>query len=220
MTINQLAKSTHSRRSHSLLTTTGVIGTGYVLSWIAGLSLPAPSPAVNASGAAIVSAYSGHEAAGVVNFALTEGLPAVGIAVISLALARAAGGTRGRVLRVAGLAAMFISIAEFVLGLILVKTQDAASAQLLWSTVERIDGIKMFAFAVLGAAAYGSAALPRWLRYTGAALAATMAASGVAYLLLLPSAPIAVGPALLALLTLMAGAGIVLGAKARQVRAG
>jgi hypothetical protein len=220
MTINQLAESTPARRFRSLLTTTGAIGTGYALSWIAGLSLPAPSPALNASGAAIVSAYSGHEAAVAVNFALTEGLPAVGIAVISLALARATGGTRGRVLRAAGLVATVISVAEFVLGLILVKTQDAGSAQLLWATVDRIDGLKMFAFAVLGAAAYGSAALPRWLRYTGAALAVTMAASGVAYLMLMQSAAIAAGPALLALLVLIAGAGITLGAKARPVRAG
>jgi hypothetical protein len=220
MTINQLAKSTQSRRFHSLLTTTGAIGTGYALSWIAGLSLPAPSPALNASGAAILSAYSGHEAAVAVNFALTEGLPAVGIAVISLALARVTGGTRSRVLRAAGLTATAISIAEFVLGLLLVKTQDPGSAHLLWATVDRIDGIKMLAFAVLGAAAYGSAALPRWLRYTGAALAVTMAASGVAYLMLLRSANTAAAPALLALLALITGAGITLGAKARQVRAG
>jgi hypothetical protein len=220
MIINQLAESTPARRFHSLLTTTGAIGTGYALSWIAGLSLPAPSPALNASGAAIVTAYSGHEATAAVNFALTEGLPAVGIAVISLALARATGGTRGRVLRAAGLVATVISIAEFVLGLILVKTQDAGSAQLLWATVDRIDGLKMFAFAVLGAAAYGSAALPRWLRYVGVVLAVTMAASGAAYLLLMQSAAIAAGPALLALLALITGAGITLGAKARQVQAG
>jgi hypothetical protein len=220
MTINQLAQDTHTNRFHSLLTMTGAIGTGYVLSWIAGLSLPAPSPALNATGAAIVSAYSGHAAAGAVNFALTEGLPAVGIAVISLALARATGGTRGRVLRAAGLVATVISIAEFVLGLILVKTQDTGSAQLLWGTVDRIDGLKMFAFAILGAAAYGSAALPRWLRYTGAVLAVTMAASGVAFLLLMQGASVAAGPALLALLVLIAGAGITLGAKARQVQAG
>jgi hypothetical protein len=215
MTVNQLAPSTSARRFHSLLTVTGAIGTGYALSWIAGLSMPAPNPALNASGAAIVTAFAGHQSAGAVNFALTEGLPAVGIAVVSLALARAAGGTRGQVLRAAGVVATLISVAELALGLVLVRTTGAGAAHLLWDTIDRIDGVKMLAFAVLGAAAYGSAVLPRWLRYTGAALAVTMIASGMVYLLLAQSLMTAAGPALLFLLVLITGAGITLGAKAR-----
>jgi len=207
-----------------LLTATGAAGAGYTLTWIAGLSVPAPSPALDASGAAVVAGYAGHWAAAAVNFTLTEGLPAVGLTVITVALARAVGGTRGRVLRAAGLAAAVFSCAEFVLGLVLARTSDPGPAHLLWAAVGRLDGLKMIALAVLGAAAAGAgpggravlgAALPRWLRCTAAALAVSMTLCGVIYLLLMQSLAVAAGPALLFLLLFMTGAGMTLGAKAR-----
>lgn len=247
MAINQFAGTGTVRRTRPLLTMTGAVGAGYALSWVAGLILPAPDPALGASGPAVVAAFAGHQAAAAVSFALTEGLPAIGIAVVLLALARAAasttgrmprsaGGkadhdpartngatsgsgptasTTGRVLRAAGLAAAVLSAAEFVLGLLLSRTRDPGAAHLLWATVDRIDGVKMLAFAVLGAAVYAAPTLPRWLRYTGAALAVSMLAAGVVYLLLVQSLAIAAGPALLFLLVLIAGAGIVAGARAR-----
>jgi hypothetical protein len=73
-----------------LLTVSGLAGVGYSLSWIAGLAVPAPSPGFGASGTEIVAALSGHGPAVAAQFALTEGLPAAGIAVIAVALARTA----------------------------------------------------------------------------------------------------------------------------------
>ena len=73
-----------------LLTVPGVVGIGYSLSWIAGLAVPAPSPRFGAPGAEVVAALAGHGPAVATQFALTEGLPAAGIAVISVALARTA----------------------------------------------------------------------------------------------------------------------------------
>src|SRR6185437_7182553 len=118
MTINLMARGTtapplrpgHRRRlltvpGHGrLLTVSGLAGVGYSLSWIAGLAVPAPSPGFGASGTEIVAAQ----------FALTEGLPAAGIAVIAVALARTArrSGFAGaaRFALVAGLAAAVISV--------------------------------------------------------------------------------------------------------------
>jgi len=57
--------------------------------------------------------------------------------------------------------------------------------------------------------------LPRWLRYTGTALAVAIAASGVAYLLLLQSLALLAGPALVLLLIFITGAGIWLGGSVR-----
>ncbi|HYB48882.1 MAG TPA: hypothetical protein VED20_16270, partial [Streptosporangiaceae bacterium] len=48
-----------------------------------------------------------------------------------------------------------------------------------------LDGVKMLALAGLGAAAATMALLPRWLRYTGLALAIAITASGLVYVLLL-----------------------------------
>ena len=76
--------------TRGLLTVTGMTGIAYALSWIAGLSIPAPSPPFSASGAEITAALAGHGAAVAAQFTLTEGLPAAGLAVVSMALAAAA----------------------------------------------------------------------------------------------------------------------------------
>jgi hypothetical protein len=202
-------------RHRRLLTVTGVTGIAYTLSWIAGLAVAAPSPKLTASGASITAALAGHQAAVVAQFALTEGLPAVGLAVISIALARAArrsGAVRhARIIVIAGLAAALISLVQFVLGTALAAAASPAAAHLLYESVNRLDGVKMLALAVLGLAGATSGVLPRWLRYAGITLAIAITCSAVAYLLLLPGlAGLAYvsGPLLLLFVT---GTGVVLG---------
>ena len=168
-----------------LLTVTGVAGIGYALSWIAGLSVPAPSPKLTASGTEIAAALAGRGTAVAAQFALTEGLPAAGLAIVSIALARAArrsgAAAAARVALIAGVAAALISLLQFALGAVLAGTASPGTAHLLYDAVNRLDGVKMLALAVLGLAAAAPGVLPRWLRYTGIALAITITASGVAY---------------------------------------
>jgi len=85
----------------------------------------------------------------------------------------------------------------------------------LFQMVNRMDGVKMLVLAVLGAAVAAAPALPRWLRWTGAALAVAIAASGVVYLLLLQGLMLLAGPALVLLLIFITGAGIWLGGTVR-----
>jgi hypothetical protein len=177
-------------RHRRLLTVTGVTGIAYTLSWIAGLAVAAPSPTLTASGASITAALAGHQAAVVLQFGLTEGLPAAGLAIISIALARAArrSGAAGhaRIIVIAGLAAALISLVQFVLGVVLAAATDPGAAHLLYEAVNRLDGVKMLALAILGLAGAISGVLPRWLRYAGITLAIAITSSAVAYLLLLP----------------------------------
>ena len=220
MTINLMARGTtapplrpgHRRR---LLTVSGLVGVGYSLSWIAGLAVPAPSPGFGASGAEIVAALSGHGPAVAAQFTLTEGLPAAGIAVITVALARLArrsGATAaGRFALAAGLTAAVISAVQFGLGLALAVTAAPGPAHLLYTSVNRLDGAKMLALAVLGVAAAAMTVLPRWLRWTGIALAVAITCSGLVYLLLIASLAAAAGPALVLLLAFMTGSGIMAG---------
>jgi hypothetical protein len=207
-------------RRRWLLTVPGLVGLGYSLSWIAGLAVPAPSPGFGAPGAEVVAALAGHGPAIVTQFALTEGLPAAGIAVISVALARTArrsGATMaGRFALVSGLAAAIISAVQFGLGVALTVTSAPGPAHLLYASVDRLDGAKMLALAVLGAAAATMTVLPRWLRYTGIALAVAITCSGLVYLLLVASLAAAAGPALVLLLAFMTGCGIIIGMKADQ----
>ena len=208
----------HDRPRRRLLTVTGVTGIAFTLSWIAGLSVPAPSPKLTASGAEIAAALAGHGTAVAAQFALTEGLPAAGLAIVSVALARAArrsgAATAARFACIAGVAAAVISLAQFVLGMVLAGTSAPGTAHMLYETVNRLDGAKMFALAALGLAGAASGVLPRWLRYTGIALAIALAASGVPYLLLLQGGAVLAyvsGPLLLLFIT---GTGIALGTSA------
>jgi len=202
-----------TRQTGRLRTIPGLIGIGFTLSWIAGLSIPAPSPSFGASGAQIVTASSGHAPALVMQFLLTEGLPAAGIAVVSVTLARFA---RSRLALVAGAAAALISLLQFILGCWVAATTSPGTAHALCQMLDRMDGVKMMFLAVLGAAAAAAAVLPRWLRLTGAALALTMAVSGVVYLLLAQGLATTAGPALVLLLIFMTGGGIWLGGRERR----
>ena len=60
--------------------------------------------------------------------------------------------------------------------------------------------------------AAASGALPRWLRYTGIALAIAITAPGIAYLLLLQGLTVLAAPALVLLLLFITGTGITVGA--------
>jgi len=220
MTINLMARGTTApplRTGHRpwLLTVPGLAGVCYSLSWIAGLAVPAPSPGFGASGTEIVAALSGHGPALAAQYTLTEGLPAAGIAFIAVALARLgrrSGATAAaRFALVAGLTAAVISAVQFGLGLALAATSAPGPAHLLYSSVNRLDGAKMLALAVLGAATATMTALPRWLRWTGIALAVTITCSGLVYLLLIASLAAAAGPALVLLLVFMTGCGIMTG---------
>jgi len=168
-----------------------VIGVAYTISWIAGLAVNAPSPKLGASGTEIVSQLTGHAASEVVNFVLTEGLPAVGLAVVSVALARAIRGSGARraglIALITGATAATISLVQCFLGVALARAGAPGSAHLLWELVDRMDGIKMFMLAILALAAAVTTVLPPWMRYVSGALAISIAGSGLAYLFLLNS---------------------------------
>ncbi len=202
-----------------LLTVTGVAGIGYALSWMAGLSIPAPSPKLTASGAEIAAALAGHGTAVAAQYALTEGLPAAGLAIVSIALARAARGSGAATAAlIAGVAAGLISLLQFALGAVLAGTASPGTAHLLYDAVNRLDGVKMLALAILGLAAAASGVLPSWLRYTGIALAIAITASGVAYLLLLQNLAILAVPAGVLLLVFITGTAIALGTSVGKPR--
>lgn len=109
-----------------------------------GLAIPVPSPRLTASGALILPARAGHGGQVVANFVFTEGLPAFGLAVISVYLTRHPRWVLG-----AGVFAAVVSFTQCVLGIMLAR----ATAHLLYEAVNRLDGVKMFAIAAVALAA-------------------------------------------------------------------
>ena len=189
-------------------------GIAFTLSWIIGLAIPAPSPRLTASGATIQAALAGHGGQVMANFVFTEGLPALGLAVISVYLARYTRHPRW-VLGAGGFAAA-VSFTQCVLGIALARATAPATAHLLYEAVNRLDGVKMLALAVLALAAAAATLLPRWLRWLGVALGISITASGVAYLFLLDSLAWLAYVAGVLLLAFIPAAGIVLGRTCRE----
>lgn len=198
-----------------LLSVPAVAGAGFLVSWAAGLSVPVPSPGFGASGSAIVRDYAGHGGAAAVQFLLTEGLPTAALALVPLALGRAARWSRaGRIAAGAGLVAAAISLAQFAIGLALVATSAPGTAHALLEALDRADGVKMFFLAAVGAAGAVAGVLPRWLNHAGFALAAAIAGSGIGYALLLTGVATLAYVSLPLLILFVTGSGLALARKA------
>jgi hypothetical protein len=176
----------------NLGTVPALAGIGFALSWATGLSVSSVSTDPHATGTEVLADLAGHTAAQTAQYLLTEGLPAIGIALVALAVARSAGSAAGRALAGTGVVAALLSLVMCALGLHLTLWDaphgDAATAGLLFDTISRVDGVKMAllgAMAGIGVALAGRG-LPRWVAWLGAAVAVSMAACAVGYVFLLP----------------------------------
>ena len=213
-----------------------VAGIAYTAAWLAGLTVAAAGTDVSSSGAEVVAALTGHEAAAALQYLLTEVVAAAALAVTVAGVARSAAaraaargdtaaGRAAGALRTAAFVAAGLSAVQGVLGLVValvaVPDADAGTAGALTEAVNRTDGVKMFvlaAMALLGLQAGRGGGLPRWLAPVAAALAVTVAASGVGYLLLVPSFALAAYASLPLLLVWVTGAGVAAGLRPRADR--
>jgi hypothetical protein len=197
------------------------------LVWVTGLAVWPSNLNVAASGAKVASAYSGHQGVAMTQYLLVEGAAAIALAVVAIALARAAGragaGRAGRVAGLAGSGAAIVSLVQCALGLWLVggavPNGETARAGSLFHLINRMDGAKMLVLATMALAGAAVARrtdlLPRWLRYNAALLAVSLSASGVGYLLLNNAIAQAAAIALPLLMIWVAATGVTLGRTGR-----
>jgi hypothetical protein len=188
-------------------------GAAYLAAWAAGLAAWPSNLALNTTSAQVTAAYRTHPAGAVAQYLLAEGLAGLLLAVVLgcalLPLAQRRLAPRAGARPAAGLAAaaVVISLAQCVLGLVLVAaatSADVARAGGLSALENRLDGVKMLALA--GVAAYlavtrtrtrptaGATAAatvraaarprPRWLRAAALLAAIALASSAVAYVFL------------------------------------
>jgi hypothetical protein len=132
----------------------------YVATWIVGLSIWPANPSVTSSRHEIVTAYAGHRALATAQFVLVEGLAAVALACVVLALAPR--------VRAIGLTACAISLTQCVLGVIL-ATSSGPPAH-VFELINRLDGVKMLVLAAGIASATlapRESGLPARLAYLG-----------------------------------------------------
>ena len=222
-TIRHPARTRH-RTARSLPMVAGI---GYSLAWIISLSVGAPNPAVAARGSQVVAAYAGHGGPAMAMFVLAEGVAAAALTVVMISAARASRRSRARLASLTGagfgIAAAVVSWIELALGAWLVYGPVAgrrtAGAGTAYQVLMRLDGAKMFLLAAmavaLSAVALTSHALPRWLAPLGFVLGASLAVSGLGYVLLAQGLASAVYVSGILLLAFVTSTGVALGVAPR-----
>jgi len=68
-----------------------IAGIGFTVSWIAGLMIFSSSTRVNSSGTDVLRGIAGHHTVVALQYLLTEGTAAIALALVVVALGRAAG---------------------------------------------------------------------------------------------------------------------------------
>jgi hypothetical protein len=220
-------RAARTPRRRGLLSVPAVAGLAYTASWLAGLTVAPSSTSVRSAGAQVVAGYAGHEGAAATQFVLTEGTASLALVVVAIAVGRAGlragAGWAARLTVGAGATAAAIALVQCVLGLSLtisaVPAGHAGTAAALSEALNRLDGVKMLVLATMAAAgtilARRTGLLPRWLQWTGVALAAAITASGIGYALLNATFAQAAWVSLPLLLAWVTGAGITVGRAAR-----
>jgi hypothetical protein len=158
-------------------------GIGYLAAWVIGLSVWPSNPSVTSTGPQVLAALAGHTGVAVAQYAATEGIAGLALAVVVSTLRRPA--------RISGYAAVAISLAQAALGIHLAAfvgpAHQAATAHTVFALLNRLDGVKMLllaATALLTCVPALRAGRARWIDWTGLALAVAITVSGVGYLLL------------------------------------
>ena len=191
---------------------------GYLVAWIAGLTVFASSTQVDANGGQVVRALAGHQFAAGLQYALTEGVTALCLIAVIWAVTGTTQPGRARpTIRLAALAATVVSLAECGLGLWLsaglARPGEAGLAGAVNDAITRLDGLKMVLLAVVAAAVAVAVRdrtlpLPRWLSPLAAVLAVAIAVSGVGYLALSDAAASAAWVSLPLLIVFITASGL------------
>ncbi|MEE1770176.1 hypothetical protein PUR34_19020 [Streptomyces sp. JV185] len=176
-------------------TTARAAGYAHAAAWLLGLAAGwGATPEVGDTPAGIATAYADRPVQAVAQALLVHGVAAAGLVAVGSGLldrARRAGNAAARPAGWAGVIAGALAFLQLVLELIAIPGADPESPGRtgeLFEAVQRVDGVKMLALAVLATAACAAARhgtlLRRWELVTGWALAATITLSGIGYLLL------------------------------------
>ncbi|MFJ7199939.1 MULTISPECIES: hypothetical protein [unclassified Streptomyces] len=176
-------------------TTARAAGYAHAAAWLLGLAAGwGAAPEVGDTPAGIATAYADRPVQAVAQALLVHGVAAAGLVVVASGLldrTRRTGNASARPAGWAGVVAGALAFLQLVLELIAIPGADPASpgrTGAVFEVVQRVDGVKMLALAVLAAAACAASRhgtlLRRWELVTGWALAATITVSGIGYLLL------------------------------------
>jgi hypothetical protein len=197
-------------RRHLVPTLAGV---GYVGAWVVGLSAFGLGPAADATDAEVARYFDDHTVTSALQSTFIHGLAAVALVAVLVAVRRRA--PLPRTAWVAGLAGATLSLMQWGLGMWRSLAASGSTTVDLVAAIDRIDGAKMLAFAVMIGtsltALRSSGLIGRRLRAVGGVATVSLVAAAVAYGFAVDALTVAAEVALLGLLTFVAGIGIAAG---------
>jgi hypothetical protein len=160
-----------------------VAGLTYVGAWLVGLTAFGTGPAAGATDATVTRYVADHRLETAMQSLLIHGVAALALAAVLLAVARSQASTRTSV--VAGAVGVGASLVQCGLGLWRSLVSAGSATATLTEGINRIDGLKMAAFAVMIgssiAALRGGGWIGRRMALTGTGATIALAVSAIAY---------------------------------------
>jgi hypothetical protein len=160
-----------------------VAGFTYVGAWVVGLTAFGVGPAADATDAEIATYFADHRLMTTIQSLLVHGVAAGALLVVLLAVRRHV--ADARLAHAAGLTAVGLSLLQCALDVARSGFSHGQATVQLLHLVDRLDGGKMFAFAVMIAAAlrtYRAAGLVgRRMAIAGAVASVALVLSGIGY---------------------------------------
>ena len=160
-----------------------IAGFTYVGAWVVGLTAFGVGPASNASDAEIARYFADHRAMSAIQSLLIHGVAALALFAVLVAVQRI--GRSTRVARAAGLSAIGLSLVQCVLDVYRSVVSTGSTTATLVHTIDRVDGFKMIAFAVMIAASIKvfrtSGMIGRKMTIAGTVAVPALIVPGIAY---------------------------------------
>ena len=160
-----------------------IAGLTYVGAWVVGLTAFGVGPASNASDTEIARYFAEHRALSTVQSLLIHGLAAIALLGVLVAVQRV--GRSTRIAYRAGLTAIGLSLLQCVLDMYRSVASTGSTTATLVHTIDRIDGFKMLALAVMIAASVNifrsTRMIGKKMTITGNVAVPALVVSGIAY---------------------------------------
>jgi hypothetical protein len=158
-------------------------GIAYVGAWVVGLTAFGVGPASDASDAEVARYFADHRTLTALQSLLIHGVAAMALLVVLGAVKRA--GATTRIAHAAGVVGVGLSLTQLALDLWRSAFSTGSTTTALVHMIDRLDGFKMFAFAVMiGAAVHAcrrAGLIGRRMERVGGVAAVALVVSGIAY---------------------------------------
>ncbi|HVM09304.1 MAG TPA: hypothetical protein VM345_12625 [Acidimicrobiales bacterium] len=158
-------------------------GITYVAAWVVGLTAFGAGPPSDATAAEVAEYFANHSISTTIQSLLIHGVAAVALFAVLRAVRRTE--TSSRVSHVAGVVGVALSLTQLALDGWRSLVASGSTTKRLVEVIDRVDGFKMFAFAVMIGASVGAlraaGVIGRRMAIVGVAATVALVVSGVGY---------------------------------------